>query len=312
MSLLMVAQFESLPQDFINAGVAGHTGQIWAGAGHIRPAGTFSFVTGPAAFFSIALAALIASYLDLSGVSIGVRLAGWIAVALAASVSGSRSFLAAAAGVMCAGLAGWARARSKTHSRGLMAAGLTALLAVNVLGSLDSVQEGTQVMQGRIGQLDNGGLGRRLKYDYDAVQWAILDSPPLGVGLGAGTNAAAAYQGTTGFRWGEGEWPRVIFEAGPVLGMMYMLWRVWLMVAVGRAAFRAARCGSLLPLLLWGACANAVVFGQWGQATIQGFTVFTLGLCLAAGRCAVQRPAAQESVVRPRWNAHPRPWVVAR
>jgi hypothetical protein len=108
------------------------------------------------------------------------------------------------------------------------------------------------------------------------------------VGLGAGTNAGAALLGTKGFRWGEGEWPRVIFEAGPVLGLLYLFWRVWLTVAVGRAALRASARGALLPLLLWGACAHLVLMGQWGQTSIQGFAVFTLGLSLAAGRCATQ------------------------
>jgi hypothetical protein len=183
---------------------------------------------------------------------------------------------------------------------------------VNLIGGLDTVQQGTQVIQGRLNQLDNGGLGRRLMYDVNTVQWAVLDSPPLGVGLGAGTNAAAAYEGAKGFRWGEGEWPRVIFEAGPILGLSYLLWRLWLTIAIGLAAFRAARSGKLLPLLLWGACASGVISGQWGQATVQGFSVFTLGLCLAAGRCAIRYPVAQESAVGPRWTPNPRPWVVAR
>ena len=312
MALLMVVQFEAAPTAWVNAGVGGHTGQIFAAPGHIRPAGTFSFVNGPVAFFSIGIAALIASYLDLTGVPAGLRVVGWLAVGLAAAVSGSRSFLGAVATVMCAGMVGWSQSRSKAVGRGIIAAAATALVIVNVLASLDTVQEGTQVIQNRLGQLDNGGLGRRLMYDFSTIEWAILDAPPLGVGLGAGTNAAAAFEGAKGFRWGEGEWPRVIFEAGPILGLLYLFWRVWLVIAIGRAAFRASASGALLPLLLWGACASSVMTGQWGQATVQGFSVFTLGLCLAAGRTAARRAMTQESVVRPRWNANPRPWVAAR
>jgi hypothetical protein len=298
MAVLMAVQFESSPRAWVNLGVSGHRGQIFAAPGHIRPAGTFSFVNGPIGFFSIALAALIAGSVE-RGLPWALRIAGWVAVSLAAAVSGSRSFLAAVAGVMLVGVAGWARGRSSKLGRGLVVSAFTALVAVNVLGSFDTVREGAEVIQSRFDQWGNGGLSRRLMYDYHTIQWAIVDSPMLGVGLGAGTNAASALQGTKGFRWGEGEWPRVIFEAGPILGLLYLIWRVWITLAVGRAALRVSGSGVLLPLLLWGACASSLLSGQWGQTSIQGFGVFTLGLTLAAGRTAFRRRAPVPVAERP-------------
>ena len=301
MAVLMAIQFNSSPRSWVNLGVSGHRGQIFAAPGRIRPAGTFSFVNGPIGFFSIALAALIAGSVE-RGLSWPLRIAGWVGISLAAAVSGSRSFLAAVAGVMLVGVAGWARGRSSKLGRGLVVSAFTALVAVNVLGSFDTVREGAEVIQSRLDQWGNGGLGRRLMYDYDTIKWAIVDSPVLGVGLGAGTNAGAALQGIQGFRWGEGEWPRVIFEAGPILGLLYLIWRVWMTFAVGRAALRVSASGVLLPLLLWGACASSLLSGQWGQTSIQGFGVFTLGLTLAAGRNAfVQRTAAPVADQSPPW-----------
>ncbi len=302
MAILMAVQFESSPSAWINVGVAGHKGQLFAAAGHIRPAGTFSFVNGPIGFFSIALAALIVSHVEMPGVQWPLRVAAWTGVILAAAVSGSRSFFAVIAGVTLAGVAGWARSRSAGFSRGLFSAAITAFMVVNLLGSFDTVQEGTEVLQGRFDQFGRGGLSHRLTYDYETALWAVLAAPALGVGLGAGTNAAAAFQGAGVFRWGEGEWPRVIFEAGPILGLLYLMWRLWLTVAVGRAALRASAGGALLPLLLWGACAYGVVMGQWGQTSIQGFSVFTLGLSLAAGRCAILRRGVAAAAKRP-WVA---------
>src|SRR6185436_15220757 len=289
------------PRSWVNLGVAGHRGQIFAAPGRIRPAGTFSFVNGPIGFFGIALAALIAGSVE-RGLSWPLRIAGWVGISLAAAVSGSRSFLAAIAGVILVGVAGWARGRSSKLGKGLVVSAFTALVAVNVLGSFDTVREGAEVIQSRLDQWGNGGLLRRLTYDYDTIKWAIVDSPVLGVGLGAGTNAAAALQGTKTFRWGEGEWPRVIFEAGPILGLLYLMWRVWMTLAVGRAALRVSASGALLPLLLWGACAMSLLAGQWGQTSIQGFGVFTLGLTLASGRVALRhRPAAAVARQPPAW-----------
>jgi hypothetical protein len=274
---------------------------MFAAPGHIRPPGTFSFVNGPIGFFSIALAALIAGSVERA-LSWPLRIAGWVAVSLAAAVSGSRTFLAAIAGVILVGIAGWARGRSTKLGRGLVVSAFTALIAVNVLGSFETVREGVVVIQSRLDQWGNGGFARRLMYDYEAVKWAIADAPVLGVGLGAGTNAAAAMQGDRRFRWGEGEWPRVIFEAGPILGLLYLIWRIWITFAVGRAALRASASGALLPLLLWGACAMSVLSGQWGQTSIQGFGVFTLGLTLAAGRVAVgHRRAVTVAGGQPAW-----------
>ena len=301
MAVLMAIQFNSSPRSWVNLGVAGHRGQIFAAPGRIRPAATFSFVNGPIGFFSIALAALIAGSVE-RGLPWPLRIAGWVGISLAAAVSGSRSFLAAVAGVMLVGVAGWARGRSSKLGKGLVVSAFTALVAVNVLGSFDTVREGAEVIQSRLDQWGNGGLGRRLMYDYDTIQWAIVDSPMLGVGLGAGTNAGAAIQGIKGFRWGEGEWPRVIFEAGPILGLFYLIWRVWITLAVGRAALRVSASGVLLPLLLWGACASSLLSGQWGQTSIQGFGVFTLGLTLAAGRTAFrQRTPAPVAEQSPAW-----------
>jgi hypothetical protein len=303
MALLMAMQFESAPTAWVNRSVAGHRGQMFAAPGRIRPPGTFSFVNGPIGFFSIALAALIAGSVERA-LPWPLRISGWVAVALAAAVSGSRSFLAAIAGVILVGIAGWARGRSTKLGRGLVVSAFTALIAINVLGSFETVRDGAVVIQSRLDQWGNGGFARRLLYDYEAVKWAIADSPVLGVGLGAGTNAAAAMQGDKRFRWGEGEWPRVIFEAGPILGLLYLIWRIWITFAVGRAALRLSASGALLPLLLWGACATSLLSGQWGQTSIQGFGVFTLGLTLAAGRSALRH----ESTVavtdrRPAWLA---------
>jgi hypothetical protein len=301
MALLMAAQFEAAPSSWINRSVAGHRGQMFAAPGRIRPAGTFSFVNGPIGFFSIALAALIAGSVE-GRLSWPLRISGWFAVSLAGAISGSRSFLAAIAGVMLVGIAGWARGRSTKLGRGLVVSAFTALIAVNVLGSFETVREGAVVIQSRLDQWGNGGLAKRLMYDYETVEWAIADAPPLGVGLGAGTNAGAAIQGTNGFRWGEGEWPRVIFEAGPILGLLYLIWRVWITIAVGRAALRMSASGALLPLLLWGACATSLLNGQWGQTSIQGFGVFTLGLTLAAGRVELRhRPPVPVATPRPAW-----------
>jgi hypothetical protein len=120
-------------------------------------------------------------------------------------------------------------------------------------------------------------------------------APLFGVGLGAGTNAGTALAGGAFFRYGEGEWTRVVFEAGPVLGVAYMVWRLWILWRLGRSSWQAAACGYVPPLLFAAACATNFVVGQWGQTSIQGLGVWTAGMCAAAYRIAAEDRARRWS-----------------
>ena len=65
MALLVMKQFRSSPDAWINAAAGGDLGgQLYAAAGRIRPAGTFSFVTGMVSFLSLAAAYLSWNFLD--------------------------------------------------------------------------------------------------------------------------------------------------------------------------------------------------------------------------------------------------------
>src|SRR5207244_1199530 len=59
LSLLMVAQFQASPDSFINrtaGSLADEAEQLTAGSGRIRPPGTFSFISGPIFYCSVAAA----------------------------------------------------------------------------------------------------------------------------------------------------------------------------------------------------------------------------------------------------------------
>ncbi len=283
MAVLMVRQFESGPAAWVNVGAGGHVeGQIVSALGRVRPAGTFSFISGPIALFSLVLAALLSAHVDLRGVARWLRLVAWAGLALATMVSGSRSLVANLALVGLAALVGSHRFPAAT--RGLAVAAVTATLAVQALGTLEAVQDGTDILRVRFNESSGQGIAGRLSYDYLSLLTTLGEAPVAGVGIGSGTNAGAALLGARPSLRPEGEWPRVIAEVGPVLGLIYIAWRAWLAMAVGRAALRAASAGGLLPLLLFGSCVSSLLFGQWAQPTTQGFCVFTAGLSLAASR----------------------------
>src|SRR5690606_32437760 len=81
----------------------------------------------------------------------------------------------------------------------------------------------------------------------------------------------------------EAEWPKIVLELGPLLGLGFILYRCWLAAHVMMTGWRVMREeGNSLSWLLGGASFLAVLSGQWGPPTILGFAVFGAGLALAA------------------------------
>jgi hypothetical protein len=90
----------------------------------------------------------------------------------------------------------------------------------------------------------------------------------------------------------------VTLESGPILGSLFLLWRVCLVMWLGRRSLSFAYRAQPLPLLLFGACMPLILIGQLGRPTTLGFTVLDAALCVAAmnGPEAVRsRPLAASS-----------------
>ncbi len=81
----------------------------------------------------------------------------------------------------------------------------------------------------------------------------------------------------------EDEWGRLVFECGPLFGLLLIAFRVALTLTIAVRAFQALRQDNVLPMLLLASCGTLVLNGQWGVPTTLGFAVFGAGLVLAAG-----------------------------
>lgn len=280
LALLMAAQFTAAPTDWINLGVGAGGRQIPSAFGKIRPAASFSFISGPVFYFCLSLAAVLASHIGGMTLPVVLRISAWVAIGLAASVSGSRSLLAGLVPVFVAAAIALI-GRPRLVRRGLETAAIP-VAVVLCLWSVAVVQEGVAVLDARFDQAGSEDMLARSRYEYTSVWWAWSGAPLLGRGMGLGTNAGGALAGGKGFQLAEGEWSRVLWETGPVFGVAFLAWRVWLAFLIGRMTLRAALRGYTLPLLLFAACANNLIIGPWGQPTALGFAVFGTGLSLAA------------------------------
>jgi hypothetical protein len=170
----------------------------------------------------------------------------------------------------------------------MLVAAVLIVLAMPVLSSMSVFQEGSEQLGQRFTDTAaNGGnaegfVGRFLNTMLGPL--FVLDETPIfGSGLGLGTNAAAGMLlGDRQFIGPEDEWGRLIFECGPIFGLLLCIFRIALTVALARRAFEAFRRDNILPMLIFAACGLLILNGQWGVPTTLGFAIFGAGLLLAA------------------------------
>lgn len=292
MSLLVIQQFRSPQGSPINMG--GMNTQY----GTVRPAGTFSFVSGMMCF-----SALVASFLANSFVS--TKKGGWalkiicsMAVLAALAVSGSRSSILSV-GIVFVMLAGLSLVHTSAARGALALLGMIGLGAAG-LSSTEFFEEGQRQLSKRFEDASGGdtvvgsSMGRMMNM-IDYPIWTAMEAPAMGHGIGTGTNAGYfLVTGKRGFGGGqETELGRIFHEMGIIFGSMYTILRFGMFIQMLREGWRALSYGNLLPMLLFGAAGMNMLMGQWGVPTTQGFATFSAGLCLAAVK--VGRPKKKKA-----------------
>ena len=128
-----------------------------------------------------------------------------------------------------------------------------------------------------------GILGRTL-YGFTEIFEEFGSYEAMGKGLGVGTNVGSGLLsgGVRIFLVAESEWPRIIGEVGPVLGLPYIALRIAIAWYLLRRSLASIRKGESLAMLLFGASGLSVLTGPFGAAQSLAFTVFTAGIALAA------------------------------
>jgi hypothetical protein len=304
MTVLMVGQFLSPPDSWINATSMADAQQLTFAMGKIRAAGTFSYVTGAAHFFVLAAAFLLYAWAERSDVySRWLLWPALFSVAVVQPVSGSRTLVLGCALVVVAAIT-FGILNPGRAQRVLV---VTALIctAAAALSLTSFFREAVDVFMTRwdAASAVAGGVKESLVWRFFggfAEPFVLLPEAGLiGKGIGVGTmGASALLTGTLQFLLAEGEWARVVLEAGPLLGFSFLIYRVWVAGSIALRAVGAARRQQLLAwLLAWDAC-RSLVTEQISQPTNLGFMVLVSGLCLAAmpgnpfgTRDSLERPA---------------------
>ena len=290
MTIIMALQFISPQTAWINRKVGGiHALGITGAEGRFRPEGTFSFITGIAAFYPLVTVFL---FNGLISKKIPILIIAMSAAATLIAITFSMSRLNA---VSC-GLVAIAGIYSLTRS-GVRLTLVTQIIGIATLLTLlipftPFIKEGMSAFNRRW-EISTGegvqGFKENIADRYtDALINPILNvsqAPFLGEGIGTGSNVGAQMLiGKRGFLRGEGEWLKIIMELGIPLGLAYIIYRISLTWYLFRVSLRSLKKKNMLPLLLFSATAPLILAGQWGPPTILGFSILDAGFLLAATR----------------------------
>jgi hypothetical protein len=283
MTILVVKQFLADPDDILNTTAGGGGLQLSTSGGKVRASGTFSFVVGVVCFYAVVAGFVINGLMRKKTYPWWLLVAGAGCVVVAVATSGSRSALAGVLTVV-GGVIFVLVANPAMIGRVVTASVVLAGVAVLAL-QFGVVKVGADVMSQRFEDAGGrAGIWPRVFGGYMVPIQASEAAPLFGYGLGLGTNAGAALAsgGAIPFLLGENEWQRIIMESGPIMGNLYVLWRIALVGYLFLVSFRAVRRGNVLPMMLFGGAAPVIYSGQFGQPTILGFAVLGAGLVLAA------------------------------
>lgn len=289
MTALIALQFYQPQSAWVNRSVGGAEGAGFTGAlGRYRPPGTFSFITGVAQFYTLYFAFFLSQFIEKRTLKMALLVVCGACVPLAVFGSISRLLALSVAVVFILGIiALLINGRRIPNSLKVLAAMVVFTLMAGQLPFFHDATDAFSARWERATGEERGGfreaiLARTL--GELTGPFARMDRIPFwGYGLGTGTQAGSQLlAGQRGFILGEGEWSRVMSELGPLLGVLFIAYRVVLVLFLGKIAMRQLRFSNFLPWLIFSAIFLLIFYGQWGQQTTLGFAILGAGLMLSA------------------------------
>jgi hypothetical protein len=306
---LVVLQFWSPANAVVNQGSAldeaNQFQNLGAAMGYIRPPGFFTSSLGQAQFVASAIAMLLTLWIlpsDRRPVCHMLLLGSTLALGTMLALSGSRGLVMHIGiiflSTVVVGLI--AQQRRIIFRVGILLAllGTIAVLLYPIVfpTGYEVFMERWQRAYASESQIYAYGIfGRALSGFYTFTDH-LVDTPLIGYLLGLKGNAAnqlawvqrpkAAQAWTGPTVWAEDSWAQHIIEFGPLLGLLFLLYRIGFTVWLGRRVLAACRqSGHPLPMLLFGYIGILLLYGQMtSNGTLIGYGWLFVGFCLAACR----------------------------
>ena len=316
MSALAFLQYVSPLNSPINVGIASDSAAQFHGLtvdkDHTRPMGTFTSNVGQKQFITSALAMVLGLWIAPAArrfVKLWLLIPATGAVLACLAVSGSRGAMlhcgiVLIAAIFCAAVIRKGgisvRALVLPVVIGVAAVMLYPILFPDSYASFMWRWDAAAVSETRYFKW--GVVGRAL---YGFVEFIGLmgDTPLAGYGLGVAGNASImlGVQNITGFTgWAEADWSRHIVDLGPVVGVLFIGYRVLFTSWLGlRSLAGSRRQADPLAVMLFAYVSFELLTGQvTGHGSVNGYVWLFTGFCFAAfARSTVKAESASPAAV---------------
>ena len=288
--ILEILQYRADPSAWINAGASEGASQIGYVGNHVRASGTFSYVAGPMFYIPLAAAFLFYGLVN-EEFSAGREWLFWAsagAVVLAIPVTGSRTMVFLLGLMMlCIAIGAFLGVSQFGKTMKLL---IPILCTGFLMSFLPIFSEASGSLNERFAEASasEGGaqvsfVNRTITPFIDNIADSFVRNDWIGMGMGYGSNVAAKL--TTGglvFLAGENEIDRLVNELGPLAGIGFMAFRIFLALIFILKGIRKAADQDPLAWLLVPVTVSCLLVGILEQPTEQGFLVISMGLSLAA------------------------------
>ena len=284
MSALVLVQYGSPKDAWVNIGVGGEGSSTFGGVlNFFRPAGTFSFISGLVAFQGV-VGMFLSWFLFDAKARVKSNFPYWLLlitlglyIALV-PLSLSRTNVFQSVFIFLVGALPALKKQKVTNNLFLLLVFCVVALIVytRFAESFDILflrfDEASKVE----GNVIEGSLGNRLLGSF----WQIFEvqTPFWGRGIGTGTAVAISKYGYPLVYWQDSELPRHVYESGLLLGGVYILLRVVLAMQFMTKAMRLQSRKENASYFFIPCIVFFLIFGQWGNSTILGFTTLSLGV----------------------------------
>jgi hypothetical protein len=291
MTLLVLVQYRAPSGSFLNKGAYEGAAQIGFAGAHVRPSGTFSFSIGMVQFGTLAGAFIFYAIFKDTFVKKRLLLASTFALILSIPAAGARAMVVQLGTVVgsVALAAAMGVAQFGKVLRIIVPVVLVALLASQLPIFSDAIQSLSERFSSADEAEGGGSVQETIYYRgvqpaVDAFERAASSNNWMGIGMGHGAAAMERLQNSDNFSAGEYEFSRELMEMGPIAGTAFLLFKVFLAIAIFGGALARARNQEPQALLMLPLATTMLFFGVFEQPTVQGFIVISVAFCIAAAK----------------------------
>lgn len=306
MAILVAAEFSAPTYAPINVGSGDSFEDQYTTwnlpGGYVRPMGTFTSSLGLSGFVASSVALAFAVWLTPgSGLWFKRR---WLLVSTGAllallGLGGSRGAIVWSGIVIYGTIAGLTLLGNKRGLKAIIISTVFVLIGIIVLpivfpaATEAFTERWTGAGEAESRAYGSGGIFARVAYESLSFRYLTAQTPLFGYGLGSAGNAAwklgtrdeiIPFATQDQINAAETDWGRNILELGPIVGFLFIAYRIAFAIWLAKQSLAATRAScNLFPLVLCAFVGQLIFSGEMtAHGTMNGYAWLFAGFCMAA------------------------------